>query len=220
MSVSASRSRSVPDVERSASALVVRRNRDEVEDLLDIAGLEPSLEQSLVRAVSDETLRAGAGVDPVRLDADDPTRPALGRRSDAAEHHHLLGPERGHRRSPANRPLRPNPHLGAQSVLALDDPARDLLREHLDEQRLAVDEEVDRTLEELREARHVHALLVGGEVDRAVDRRRHHRLGVSAADPHRLLHSGDPRAREGEPDLGLGGLEVVVQLDGVAHRAI
>ncbi len=105
-------------------------------------------------------------------------------------------------------------------MLALDHATRDLFREHLDEQRLAVDEEVDRSLEELREARHVHALLVGCEVDRAVDRRRHHRLGVSTADAYRFLHAGDPGAREGQPDLGLRGLEVVVQLDGVAHRPI
>ena len=129
--------------------------------------------------------------------------PIAGSGGDAAEHDHLLGLEARHRRPPADRPLRADPDLGPQRVLALDDAARDLLREHLDEQRLAVDDEVDRALEELREARHVHALLVGGEVDRAVDRRRHHRLGVAAADPHCFLHAGDAGAREGEADLGL-----------------
>ncbi len=105
-------------------------------------------------------------------------------------------------------------------MLALDDAARDLLGEHLDQQRLAVDDEVDRALEQLREARHVDALLVGGEVDRAVDHRGHHGLGVAAADPHRLLHAGDTGPREREADLGLRRLEVVVELDGVAHGLI
>ena len=57
-----------------------------------------------------------------------------------------------------------------------------MLREHLDEQRLTLDDELDRLLEELGEARHVHALLVGCEVDRAIDDRRHHGLRVAAAD--------------------------------------
>ena len=61
------------------------------------------------------------------------------------------------------------------------------------------------------------ALLVCGEIDRAVDHRGHHGLGVAAADPHRFLHAGDPGAREREADLGLRRLEVVVELDGVAH---
>ena len=195
-------------------------NRDEVEDLRDVARLEPCFEEPLVRAISDETLCARTRIDPVRLDADDAPRPAPGGGGDAAEHDHLLSSQSRHRRSPANGPLRPDPHFGTQGMLALDDAARDLLGEHLDEQRLAVDNEVDRVLEELGEARHVDALLVGGEVDRAVDRRGHHRLRVSAADPHCFLHPGDSGAREREPDLGLRGLEVVVQLDGVAHRAI
>ena len=86
---------------------------------------------------------------------------------------------------------------------------RDVLGEHLDEQRLALDDELDRLLEELGEARHVDALLVGGEVDRAVDDRGHHRLGVAAADAHRLLHAGDAGARERERDLGRRRLEIV-----------
>ena len=101
-----------------------------------------------------------------------------------------------------DRPLCANPHLRAERSLALDDAARDVLGEHLDEEGLAFDDELDRLLEQLGEARHVDALLVGGEVDRAVDHRRHDRLGVAAADADRLLHSGHAGARERESDLG------------------
>jgi len=66
-----------------------------------------------------------------------------------------------------------------------------MLGEHFDEERLPFDDELDRLLEELGEARHVDALLVGCEVDRAVDHRRHHRRGVAAADAHRLLDARD-----------------------------
>ena len=85
-----------------------------------------------------------------------------------------------------DRPLGADPDLRTQGALALDDTARDVLREHLDEQRLTLDDELDRLLEELREAGHVHALLVGCEVDRAIDDRRHHGLRIAAADSHRL----------------------------------
>ena len=52
---------------------------------------------------------------------------------------------------------------------------RDVLGEHLDVERLGADDLLDRFLEELGEARHVDALLLVGEVDRALDLRRHHR---------------------------------------------
>ena len=184
------------DVERGEPALVVGRERDEVEDPLDVADLEAGLEQALARARADEPLRARAGVDPRRLDADDAARPGLRRRRDAAQRHHLLRREAGHRRPAVDRPLRADPDLRLQRLLALHDPARDVLGEDLDEQRLALDDDVDRLLEELGEARHVDALLVGGEVDRAVDDRRHHRLRVAAADAHRLLNPADPAAFE------------------------
>ena len=115
-----------------------------------------------------------------------------------------------------DRPLRPDPHLRAEGSLALDDATRDVLREHLDEERLALDDELDRLLEELGEARHVHALLVRREVDRAVDDRGHDRRGVTAADAHRLLNTRDTGTRERERDLGRRGLEVFLELD-VGH---
>ena len=61
--------------------------------------VEAGLEQPLGRAVAHEALRARAGVDPGRLDADDAARSRLGRGRDPAERHHLLRREPGHRRA-------------------------------------------------------------------------------------------------------------------------
>ena len=96
---------------------------------------------------------------------------------------------------------RSDPHLGAQRVLALDDVARDVLGKTFDEQHLADHELVDRLLEELREARHVDALLRGVEVDEAVDLGRDERVSATVLHAHGLLNSGDARA--GEPELHL-----------------
>ena len=86
------------------------------------------------------------------------------------------------------------------ALLALDDLRRDPLRELLDEQPLAEHDVADRLVEELGEARHVHALLVAGEIDGALDLGGHHGLGVAAPDPDRLLDAGHARARERELD--------------------
>ena len=163
---------------------------------------KPASSEALRRAVAHEALRARARVDPGRLDADRAACPGLGRGGDPAQRHHLLRREPGDGRSAVDRPLGADPDLGAERALPLDDAARDVLGEHLDEQRLAFDDELDRLLEELGEARHVDALLVGGEIDRAVDHGGHDRLGVAAADANRLLHAGHARARERERDLG------------------
>ena len=89
---------------------------------------------------------------------------------------------------------------------------RDVLREILDEERVVVDDPLDRLLEELGEARHVDALLRRVEVDRAVDRRGDQLLARAAADAHRLLHAGDAGAREAERHLRRRRPGVVEQL--------
>ena len=61
------------DEERAAAALVVRREGDELEDPLDVVAVEARLEQPVRGRAADEALRAGAGVDPGRLDADHAT---------------------------------------------------------------------------------------------------------------------------------------------------
>ena len=158
------------DVERAAPALVVRRERDEVEDPLDV--LVAGLGQPLGGAAADEPLRARAGVDPGRLDADDPAHAVGRRRRDPDERDHLLRRELADGRRPPHGPPRGDPRLGAQRALAADDVAGDVLGERLDVQRLGPDDRLDRLLEQLGEARHVHALLLAREVDRALDLRR------------------------------------------------
>ena len=69
--------------------------------------------------------------------------------------------------------------------------ARDVLGELLDEQRLADHELVDRLLEQLRKARHVHAALRGVEVDRAGD------LGGDELLVRRRGAGGSPCSRRG-----------------------
>ena len=88
---------------------------------------------------------------------------------------------------------------------------RDVLCERLDVQRLGADDRVDRVLEELREARHVHALLGSIEVDRALDLRRHHGLATLVADANGLRDAGDAGARERQPDVGRRGLEILAE---------
>ena len=96
-----------------------------------------------------------------------------------------------------------------RALLALDDVLRDVLCERLDVQGLGADDGVDRVLEELREARHVHALLGSIEVDRALDLGRHHGLATLVADAHCLRDAGDAGARERQPDVGRRGLEIL-----------
>ena len=101
-----------------------------------------------------------------------------------------------------------DPHLGAQGVLPLDDVRRDVLRERLDEERLADHDLVDRLAEELGKARHVNALLGRVEVDGAGDLRGERLLAPLVADPDRLLDSGHPGAGQADAHLGRRGLEV------------
>src|SRR5438132_6235621 len=65
------------DEERAAPPLVVRRERDELEDPLDVELAEAGLAEPLGRALADEALGTRAGVDSRRLYADDPARPGL-----------------------------------------------------------------------------------------------------------------------------------------------
>ena len=102
------------DEERALAALVVRRERDELEDAVDVVFAEAGLEQALGRGAADEPLRARARVDAPRLDADDAAH-TLGRgRRDPDQRGDLLRRELGHRRPALERVLRLDPHLGAQ----------------------------------------------------------------------------------------------------------
>ena len=204
------------DEQRPAPALVVCRDRNELEDPLDLVPVVAGVAEALGCPPPDEVLRARTGVDPRRLDADDTTRAGAVRGRHADERDHLLRHEVGDRRPPPERPARDDPHLGPERALALDDLRRDPVREDLDEEPFAEDGLVDRLVEELREARHVDALLPPGEVDGAVDLRRHEDLLLAAPDPDRLLHARDAGAREGDLDGRRGRLHVADERQ-VAH---
>ena len=109
---------------------------------------------------------------PGRLDADEPARAASAEAAamPISETISCVGrPVTGV--VALERVARRDPHLGPQRALALDDVRGDVLGELLDEERLADHDLLDRLLEQLGEARHVHALLRRVEIDGAVDRR-------------------------------------------------
>ena len=89
--------------------------------------------------------------------------------------------------------------LGAQRALALADELGDALREVLRaERRLAEHDLADHLVDDLLEARHVRALLVGAEVDEALEPRPEELLGAVLADPDDLLDAGHADAREAD----------------------
>ncbi len=199
------------DEERPDPALVVCRERDELEDALDVALREARLEQAVSRALADEALRAGAGVDPRRLDSDHSPDAALRGCRDPDQSEHRLGGEARHGRAALDGVPGSDPRLRPAGALPLDDLARDVRRQLLDEERLLEHDVLDHLLEELREAGHVDALLRRVEVDGALDVGGDQLLAGPVPDPDRLRDSGDPRARQAEANLGLRRLEVFAE---------
>jgi len=188
----------------------VRRDRDELQDPLDVTWVETRLAQALGSPAANESLGARTGVDAGRLDADDAARAVARGRSDADQRDHLL------RREAVGIPRR-DAHLGHQRLLAGHDRARDVLGEILDEERIVVDDALDRLLEQLGEAGHVDTFLPRIEVDGAVDRRGDQLLALAAPDPDCLLHAGDACAGEADRHVGGGGLEVGRQARRLGH---
>ena len=187
------------------------RERDELEDALDVALREARLEQAVGRALADEALRAGAGVDPRRLDADHSPDAALRGCRDPDQAEHRLGGEARHGRAALDGVPGSDPRLRPAGALPLDDLARNVRRQLLDEERLLEHDVLDHFLEELREAGHVDALLRRVEVDGALDVGGDQLLAGPVPDPDRLRDSGDPRARQAEANLGLRRLEVFAE---------
>jgi len=93
-------------------------------------------------------------------------------------------------------------------LLPLDDVARDVLREVLDEELLLDHDLVDRLLEDLGEAGHVHALLRRVEVDEALDVGGDESVAPAVLHAHGLLDAGDAGARKADADLGRRSLQV------------
>ena len=116
-----------------------------------------------------------------------------------------------------HRPAGGDAHLGPHGALPLDDVVRDHLGDLLHDARLAEHGVADRLVEHLGEAGHVDALLAAREVDGALDLGGHHRLGVAAPNPDRLLHPGHAGARERELDGRRGRLHVGDEVRTVGH---
>ena len=187
----------------------MRGERDELQDPLDVQLVETGLAQPLGRTLADEALGARAGVDPGRLDPDQPPGAVRRGAREPDQRDHLLRGQPRHRGLALDRIARLDAHLGAQGPLAFDDVGGDVLGELLDQQGLADHDLLDRLLEQLRKARHVHALLRLLEVDGAVDLRGDQLLGVAVADPERFLKPADAGSRECERHLGRRCLQVV-----------
>ncbi len=118
----------------------------------------------------------------------------------------------GDRRAALERVLRPDLHLGAQRVLAVDDVGGDVLGQRLDQERLADHDLVDRLAEDLGEPRHVDALLGRVEVDRAGDLGGKGLLVALVPDPDRLLDAGHAGAGQADPHLRRRSLQIADNL--------
>src|SRR3954451_570427 len=195
-----------PEEEGSPPALVVRGERDELEDAFDVSAVEARFGEAVRSFGADEALRARAGVDARRLHADD--APGGGSRGggDPHESDELLRAESSYRSQPLDRVARGDLHLGAEGMLSLDDVARDALREVLDEQLLVDHDLVDGLLEDLGEARHVDAFLGWIEIDEALDVGRDERVPPPMLHPDGLLHARHPGAGKADTDFWGRGL--------------
>ena len=178
------------------------RDRDQVDDPLDLPAVEPVLGEAFAGEPGDHLLGAGAGGHALRLD------PGQGagatRRGDrgAIEDVDLLGLLAGLRRLHRLRVAGRDRDLGSLAALPLAHLLGDVGGQHLGFERLAEDDLVDRLADDLLEAGHVDAGLLRVEVDEALEAGVEEVLGAVGLDPDHLLDAGDPDA--GEADLGGG----------------
>ena len=98
--------------------------------------------------------------------------------------------------------------LGARAVLAVAHEPGDVGGERLGLEGLAQHHLVDRLVHDLLEARHVRALLLGPEVDEALELGIEELLVAVRADADDLLHTGHPDARQAHVGRGTTGLDV------------
>ena len=144
---------------------------------LDVLLPEAGFQQPLGGAAAHKPLGARARVDAGRLDADDAPGACGDGSGDADQRHHLLRGEPGDGSLAANRPQRANRHLARRA------DCRSTMRLAMCSASSSTSSASSATTPSIApskssgKARHVDALLVGGEIDGAVDGHGHHRLG-------------------------------------------
>ena len=170
---------------------------------------KPSLEEARPRALGDEALRARACGHALRRDADEPARSRRRRHRRAVQRVDLLRLDPRHRRRLVLRVARADGDLGAQRVLPAAHELGDVHRELFGPERcLAEDDLADRVVHRLLEARHVRALLVGPQVDEALELRGEQAIGTALVQPDDLLHARDAHAREADVERRRGSLDI------------
>ena len=175
----------------------MRGHRHRLEDALDLVVAEPIGDEALARAPGDEPLRARARGHPLRGDADQAARAALGGDRRAEQRVDLLRRDPRHRRRLVLGIARGDRHLRAPRALALAHLLGHVLGQLLGlEAALAEHHLADDVVDDLLEARHVRALLLRSEVDEAVELGVVELLGAGRADPDDLLDVRHAHARE------------------------
>ena len=126
-------------------------------------------------------------------------------------------------------------HLRPARLLTRAHELRDVLGERLGlERRLAEDDLADRVVHDLLEPRHVRALLVGAELDHALEPRREQLLAAVLPNPDHLLDVGHADAREAQLNRrpaglnvdcrdarrGIGGHRVAYRVESAARRPV
>ena len=135
--------------------------------------------------------------------------PARGRRRDADQRVDLLRLQARDGRRARDGELGLDARVRAQRALALEHARGDVAGEVLDRERVADHDRLDRLGEQLGEARHVHALLGGVEIDRALDVGVVERLVAAVADPDDLVQPGHARLAQRQVHRRARGLDVL-----------
>ncbi len=197
------------DVERAETALVVGRDRDCLEDPLDLLDVIAILAEAGVGGRGDQLLRAWTRGHPLCGDADQGARPRLGADSAAVERVQLLGLNPGDRCGLVLGEPRTDGDLRAAGALALSHERGDVLGERLGlERRLAEDDFADRLVDDLLKPRHVRALLAGAQIDDALEACPEQLLAAVLAQTYHLLDARHSNLREAEADRWAAGLDV------------
>jgi hypothetical protein len=161
-----------------------------------------------VGEAGDHLLRAGAGGHSLGLDAGQRPRALLGGDSGAEEDVDLLGALAALRGRHDLRIARGDRDLGPQPALALAHLLGDVGGQDLGLEGLAQHDLVDRLADDLLEAGHVDAGLLGVEVDEALELGVEEVLGAVGLDPDHLLDPGDADAGEADLRRRQRGLDV------------